>query len=76
MRLTILPQDEFLTAKWERDEGQLTIDVNWAYRFNQGSSVALSVYNLFSTDPPAQDAQRFNQRRREFGPSVPALVRH
>ena len=62
-----LPQDEFLTARWERDEGQLTIDVNWAYRFNQGSSVALSVYNLFSTDPPAQDAQRFNQRRREIG---------
>ena len=62
-----LPQDEFLTARWERDEGQLTIDVNWAYRFNQGSSVALSVYNLISSDPPAQDAQRFNQRRREIG---------
>jgi outer membrane receptor protein involved in Fe transport len=62
-----LSQDEFLTTRWERDEGQFIIDFNWAYRFSQGSSVALSIYNLFATDPPLQDAQRFNQRRREIG---------
>jgi len=62
-----LSQDEFLTLRWERDEGQFTIDFNWAYRFDQGSTLALSIYNLFASDPPAQDAQRFNQRRREIG---------
>jgi iron complex outermembrane receptor protein len=62
-----LSRDDFLYRRFERDEGMWTVDFNYAYQFEQGSSLALSVYNLFATDPPAQDAQRFNQRRREIG---------
>ena len=55
------------TNVWTRDEGQLTIDFNWNYSFSQGSSVAVSVLNLFAQEPPDQGASRFNRRRREIG---------
>jgi hypothetical protein len=55
------------TQVWVRDEGQLTIDFNWSYAFNQGSTVAFSVLNLFAEEPPEQGASRFNRRRREIG---------
>ncbi len=49
------------------EEGMWTLDFNWAYEFNQGSSIAVSVNNMFATDPPDQGGSRFNRRRREFG---------
>ena len=52
---------------WNRDSGQWTLDLNYNYQFNQGSSIAVSVNNLFATDPPDQSGARFDRRRREFG---------
>ena len=50
-----------------RDDPQITVDLNWTYAFNQGSSIALSVNNAFASDPPEQNGARFDRRRREFG---------
>ena len=52
---------------WTRASGQWTADLNYNYQFNQGSSISVSVSNLFATDPPDQGGARFNRRRREFG---------
>ncbi len=54
-------------ATFTRASGQWTADLNWSYQFSQGSSIAVSVNNLFATDPPDQGGARFNRRRREFG---------
>jgi hypothetical protein len=50
-----------------RDDPQITVDLNWTYQFNQGSSIALSVNNAFASDPPEQNGARFDRRKREFG---------
>jgi iron complex outermembrane receptor protein len=49
------------------EEGQWTVDLNWTYQFDQGSSLAFSVNNAFATDPPEQSGARFDRRRREIG---------
>ena len=54
-------------AVFVHEEGLWTMDLNWNYQFDQGSSIALSVYNAFATDPPEQAGSRFNRRRREVG---------
>ena len=54
-------------AVFIHEEGQWTLDVNWSYRFNQGSTISLFVNNAFATDPPDQGSARFDRRRREYG---------
>ena len=52
---------------WSHEQGQWTLATNYSYQFPQGSSVALTINNLFATDPPEQSGARFDRRRREFG---------
>ncbi|MGI9257240.1 MAG: TonB-dependent receptor plug domain-containing protein [Gammaproteobacteria bacterium] len=54
-------------AVFVHEEGLWTLDLNYNYQFNQGSSLAFSIYNAFATDPPEQSGARFNRRRREVG---------
>ena len=54
-------------VSFSHEEGQWTLNGNWNYQFNQGSSLAFTVSNLFATDPPQQSGARFDRRRREYG---------
>ena len=47
--------------------GQLIINANYIYRFNNGGSVNLFVQNLFATEPPDSQGARFFRRLREYG---------
>ena len=52
---------------WTHEQGQWTLATNYSYQFPQGSSVALTINNLFATDPPEQSGARFDRRRPEIG---------
>ena len=61
-----VPSDS--TPVFIHEEGQWTGDLNWNYTFNQGgTTVGLSINNLFATDPPDHGSSRYDRRRREFG---------
>lgn len=47
--------------------GQLIMNANYIYRFNNGGSLNFFVQNLFATEPPDSQGARFFRRLREYG---------
>ena len=49
------------------EDGQLIMNANYIYRFNNGGSLNFFVQNLFATEPPESQGARFFRRLREYG---------
>jgi iron complex outermembrane receptor protein len=54
------------TANFVHEEGQWQFDVQWNWQITPKTSLGLASQNLFATEPPAQQAARFNRRNREY----------
>ncbi len=52
---------------FNHEEGQWTLNGNYTWNASSGISLSFFVNNIFSTDPPATQGQRFNRRQREYG---------
>ena len=54
------------TQRWTRASGQWVLDAQWTWLLNEGTSVGLTLKNLFATEPPITQQTRFNRRLREY----------
>lgn len=61
-----LPANAVATQNFVHEEGQWQFDVQWNWQITPSTSLGLASRNLFATEPPAQQAARFNRRNREY----------
>ena len=54
------------TQNFVHEEGQWLVDLQWNWQITPGTSIGLASRNLFATEPPTQQAARFNRRLREY----------